>query len=311
MPPLARCRSTSAASIAAPAVSSDTDGSSSSHSRRSASTSLASASRLKVEVFDENDLVKMGCGGLLGVNAGSKEPPRMIKLRYRPKGASTHLALVGKGVMYDSGGISLKPTHAMLAMKMDMAGAGAICSAMTALDALGCKTAVTGYLMCTDNMPSGTATRLGDVLTIRGGKTVEVINADAEGRLVLPGSGVPEPGAKPKKKAVSPVVDVRHFRINGLALTFGGNETELAVRDVHLDGALSYDHGVGRLSIEEGRAYLIHRRTTVESAGPRSMSCRSTTCVPVAMSMGSTHPARMRFSALGCDGMKPFATHKP
>jgi leucyl aminopeptidase len=88
--------------------------------------------------------------------------------------------------MYDSGGISLKPSDAMhLAMKMDMSGAGAVLASMSALSALGCKTAVTGYLMCTDNMPSGSATKLGDVLTIRGGKTVEVRNTDAEGRLAL------------------------------------------------------------------------------------------------------------------------------
>jgi leucyl aminopeptidase len=127
----------------------------------------------------------MGCGGLLGVNAGSSEPARLIKVRYEPRGATGHLALVGKGVMYDSGGISLKPTHAMMAMKMDMSGAAAVLSAMTALDALNCKTAVTGYLMCTDNMPSGTALRLGDVLTVRGGKTIEIRNTDAEGRLIL------------------------------------------------------------------------------------------------------------------------------
>jgi leucyl aminopeptidase len=147
--------------------------------------SFASASRLKVEVFDRKTLEKMGCGGLLGVNAGSKEPARMIRLRYQPKGATGHLALVGKGIMYDSGGISLKPTHAMMAMKMDMSGAAAVLSAMTALNALGCKTAVTGYMMCTDNMPSGSALRLGDVLKTRNGKTIEIRNTDAEGRLVL------------------------------------------------------------------------------------------------------------------------------
>ncbi len=129
----------------------------------------------------------MGCGGLLGVNAGSHEEARLIKLTYTPSGRSRgHLALVGKGIMYDAGGISLKPSDAMHAlMKLDMSGAGDIFGAMTTLRDLGCKATVTGYLMCTDNMPSGTATRLGDVLTIRGGKTVEVVNADAEGRLVM------------------------------------------------------------------------------------------------------------------------------
>src|SRR5690606_17507982 len=97
-----------------------------------------------------------------------------------------HIALVGKGIMYDSGGISLKPNDLVHAtMKGDMSGAAAVLASMTTLAALGCKTAVTGYLMCTDNMPSGTAMKLGDVLTVRGGKTVEVMNTDAEGRLVM------------------------------------------------------------------------------------------------------------------------------
>jgi leucyl aminopeptidase len=148
---------------------------------------LAADRGLGIEVFDKAALVKLGCGGLLGVNAGSVEPPRMIKLTYRPKGkARGHLALIGKGIMYDAGGINLKPGDAMHGlMKMDMAGAAAVLSAMSPLAALGCKTAVTGYLMCTDNMPSGSAMKMGDVLTIRGGKTVEVLNTDAEGRLIL------------------------------------------------------------------------------------------------------------------------------
>jgi leucyl aminopeptidase len=150
-------------------------------------TEIAAETGLGIEVLDEVQLVEMGCGGLLGVNAGSGEPARLIKLSYRPDGAATgHLGLVGKGIMYDAGGISLKPSDAMhAAMKLDMSGAAAILGAMSTLRDLGCPVAVTGWLMCTDNMPSGTATRLGDVLTIRGGKTVEVVNADAEGRLVM------------------------------------------------------------------------------------------------------------------------------
>ncbi|NLB46387.1 MAG: leucyl aminopeptidase [Microbacteriaceae bacterium] len=144
---------------------------------------------LEVEVFDRQQLIDLGCGGLLGVNAGSIEEPRMIKLRYVPEGSddeTPHLALVGKGIMYDSGGISLKPSNAMhAAMKLDMMGAAAVFSSMTSLRELGATTAVTGWLMCTDNMPSGSATKLGDVLTIRGGTTVEVKNTDAEGRLVM------------------------------------------------------------------------------------------------------------------------------
>ncbi len=141
---------------------------------------------LEVEVFDKERLIALGCGGLLGVNAGSAEEPRMIKLTYSPSKPTSHIALVGKGIMYDSGGISLKPSDPMhLIMKMDMAGAAAVLGAMTALEDLGCPAKVTAFLMCTDNMPSGTAIGLGDVLTIRGGTTVEVKNTDAEGRLVM------------------------------------------------------------------------------------------------------------------------------
>lgn len=147
---------------------------------------LGPARGLAVEVFDKARLVELGCGGLLGVNAGSDEEPRMVKLTYAPPKARTHLTLVGKGITYDAGGISLKPAdevHAM--MKNDMSGAGAILAAMLELDSLGCKTAVTGYLMCTDNRPSHTSIAMGDVLRVHGGKTVEVANTDAEGRLVM------------------------------------------------------------------------------------------------------------------------------
>lgn len=151
---------------------------------------LAEATGLEVEVYDRATIVAMGLGGVLGVNAGSGEEPRVIRLTYRPDPGLGdpvgHLALVGKGIMYDAGGISLKPSDAMhAAMKLDMSGAATILAAMSALGDLGCRTQVTGYLMCTDNMPSGTALRLGDILTIRGGTTVEVVNADAEGRLVM------------------------------------------------------------------------------------------------------------------------------
>ncbi|WP_025155382.1 leucyl aminopeptidase [Leifsonia aquatica] len=149
--------------------------------------SLAESFGLEVEIADKAKLIELGCGGLLGVNAGSAEEPRMITIRYTPNDPSTgHLALVGKGIMYDSGGISLKPSDPMhLLMKMDMGGAAAVFGAMTALRDLGCTTTVSAFLMCTDNMPSGSAYKLGDVLTARGGTTVEVKNTDAEGRLVM------------------------------------------------------------------------------------------------------------------------------
>ena len=150
-------------------------------------TEVGSAAGLEVEVFDEQALVELGCGGLLGVNLGSTEPPVMVKLVYRPEGEPAgRLALVGKGIMYDAGGLALKPGDEVHAtMKNDMTGAAAILGAMTTLRDLGCTCQVTGYLMCTDNMPGGSALRMGDIIVMRGGKTVEVINTDAEGRLVM------------------------------------------------------------------------------------------------------------------------------
>lgn len=147
---------------------------------------IAKKSGLKVTVYDKKQLEAMGCGGIVGVNAGSVEPPRVVKLVWAPAGATNKVVLVGKGVMYDSGGISLKPSDASHAsMKMDMSGAAAVLGAMSALKALKVKTHVTAYLMCTDNLPSGSAMKLGDVLTFRNGKTAEIHNTDAEGRLIL------------------------------------------------------------------------------------------------------------------------------
>ncbi len=147
---------------------------------------VGTAAGLDVEVWDEHDLAEQRCNGLLNVNRGSVEPPRLVTLRYRPRHARGHVVLVGKGVMYDSGGISLKPSDPMHAMmKMDMSGAAAVLAAVTTLKALGCRSAVTGYLVCTDNMPSGSAYKLGDVITYRNGRTAEIHNTDAEGRLIL------------------------------------------------------------------------------------------------------------------------------
>src|SRR3954451_13903989 len=146
---------------------------------------LGSASGLGVEVFNKDQLIAMGCGGMVGVNKGSAEPPRVVRLTYTPRNPRGHLVLVGKGIMFDSGGVSLKTNDGMKTMKMDMIGAAAVLAAMTALKDLKCRSAVTGYMMCTDNMPSGSALNIGDVLTFRNGKTAEIHNTDAEGRLVL------------------------------------------------------------------------------------------------------------------------------
>ncbi|MDX3800149.1 leucyl aminopeptidase [Streptomyces sp. AK04-3B] len=140
---------------------------------------------IKVQVLDEKALVKGGYGGILGVGAGSAAAPRLVKLSYTSAKATKHLAFVGKGITYDSGGISLKPAGHNETMKCDMSGAAAVFAAVVAAARLGLEVNVTGWLALAENMPSGSATRPGDVLRMYSGKTVEVLNTDAEGRLVL------------------------------------------------------------------------------------------------------------------------------
>lgn len=140
---------------------------------------------IKVQVLDEKALVKGGFGGILGVGQGSANGPRLVKLAYTHPKAEKTLALVGKGITYDSGGISLKPAGHNETMKCDMSGAAAVFAAVVTAARLGLKVNVTGWLALAENMPSGTATRPGDVLRMYSGKTVEVLNTDAEGRLVL------------------------------------------------------------------------------------------------------------------------------
>ncbi|WP_329277994.1 leucyl aminopeptidase [Streptomyces sp. NBC_01451] len=140
---------------------------------------------IKVQVLDVKALEKGGYGGILGVGAGSASGPRLVKLTYTHEAASKHLAFVGKGITYDSGGISLKPAGHNETMKCDMSGAAAVFAAVVAAARLGLQVNVTGWLALAENMPSGSATRPGDVLRMYSGKTVEVLNTDAEGRLVL------------------------------------------------------------------------------------------------------------------------------
>ncbi|KJL31620.1 leucyl aminopeptidase [Microbacterium azadirachtae] len=138
-----------------------------------------------VEVLDETALAAGGYGGILGVGQGSDRPPRLVRLDYSPAGAAGHIALVGKGITFDTGGLSLKPPASMVGMKTDMAGAASILAATKAVATLGLPIRVTTWLCIADNMPSGSAIRPGDVLRFADGQTVEVLNTDAEGRLVL------------------------------------------------------------------------------------------------------------------------------
>lgn len=140
---------------------------------------------LDVEVYDEKRIRSEKLGALLGVNRGSTEPARLVRLTYEPTNARSSLALVGKGITFDAGGLSIKTIEGMSTMKSDMSGAATVMGAMSVLPAIGTRTKVTAYLPMTDNMLGGDAMRPGDILTARNGKTIEVLNTDAEGRLIL------------------------------------------------------------------------------------------------------------------------------
>jgi leucyl aminopeptidase len=140
---------------------------------------------IEAEVLDEAALEDGGYGGILAVGRGSARPPRLVVLRYSPAGAAQHLALVGKGITFDSGGLSLKPAAGLVGMKYDMAGAVSVLAVVVAAARLGLPVRITGWLGLAENMPSGSSMRPNDVLRMKNGATVEVLNTDAEGRLVL------------------------------------------------------------------------------------------------------------------------------
>src|ERR1035438_1331170 len=152
-----------------------------------AAREMAQEQGLECEVLERGDLERLGMGALLGVAQGSAEPPALIVLRYRPPAAASaaHLGLVGKGVTFDTGGISIKPSEGMEKMKYDMCGGAAMIGAMRAIAQLKPPLAVTAFIPCVENMPGSRAQRPGDIVTAMSGKTIEVLNTDAEGRLIL------------------------------------------------------------------------------------------------------------------------------
>jgi leucyl aminopeptidase len=147
-------------------------------------TRVTAGRDVTVRVWAADELAAGGFGGILAVGAGSARPPRLIELSYRPADARSHVVLVGKGITFDSGGLSLKPNDSMKLMKGDMAAGGAVIAVLSALARLGVPHRVTGLVAAAENLPSGSAYRPGDVITHYGGRTVEVFNTDAEGRLV-------------------------------------------------------------------------------------------------------------------------------
>ena len=148
-------------------------------------TEAAGGTGVTVEVWDQDRITAERLGGLLGVAAGAAEPPRLLRLAYEPRRAKTTVALVGKGITFDSGGLSLKAASGMMTMKSDMGGAAAVIAAVIGAAQLELPVRVVGWVAATENMPSGTAIHPGDVLIARNGTSIEVLNTDAEGRLVL------------------------------------------------------------------------------------------------------------------------------
>ena len=145
----------------------------------------ASSAKVSVSVLDDKALVKGGFGGITGVGQGSVNPPRIVTMSWAPATPTASVALVGKGITFDSGGLNIKPSTGMVTMKCDMAGAAAVAATVLAAAELGLPVAVTGYLCLAENMPSGTAQRPSDVVVMRDGTSVEILDTDAEGRMVL------------------------------------------------------------------------------------------------------------------------------
>ena len=146
---------------------------------------VAKATGVKCTVYGKKEIERMKMGGLLAVNRGSAEEPRFIVLEYAPRKAKKHVALVGKGITFDSGGISIKPAEKMEEMKFDMCGAAAVVGTIEAAARLALPVKLTGIIASTENLPSGSAYKPGDIITMMSGKTVEVVNTDAEGRMIL------------------------------------------------------------------------------------------------------------------------------
>ena len=193
---------------------------------------LAKGENLSVEVLDEKALERGGYGGIVGVGAGSSRPPRLVVVRYAPTGAERHVALIGKGITFDTGGLSLKPMTSMIGMKYDMTGAATVFAVTRALAQMSAPIAVTAWLCIAENMPSGTAVRPNDVLTIRGGKTVEITNTDAEGRVVLADGLAAASEEKPDY-----IIDVA--TLTGAARVALGDRIAAAMGDADLTSAIT------------------------------------------------------------------------
>jgi len=230
--------------------------------------SLVRGSKIAIDVLDETALSRDGYGGLMAVGGGSARPPRLVRLSFSPRGATFHLALVGKGITFDTGGLNLKPAEGMYTMKCDMAGAAAVLASVHAIAQLGLKIKITAYGALAENMPSGSAYRPSDVLSIYGGKTVENGNSDAEGRLVMA-----DALARANEDNPDMVVDVA--TLTGACVvalgehTTGLMATDDATAELILDAAAAAGEDVWRLPIpSEIRRKLDSKVADLRSVAP-------------------------------------------
>jgi leucyl aminopeptidase len=169
---------------------------------------LATPLGLKVEILNDTTLKNHGYGGIIGVGQGSSNPPRLLHISYSPKKARARYAFVGKGITFDTGGLALKPANGMEAMKSDMSGAAAVIGAIFAIAELKLPVAIDAWAPLAENMVSENATRPSDIISIYGGKTVEVLNPDAEGRLVLADALVRAQEVAKKSGKLNGIIDV-------------------------------------------------------------------------------------------------------
>jgi leucyl aminopeptidase len=221
---------------------------------------LAKEAGVKVKIHDEKALTKGAFGGILAVGQGSSEPPRLVELSYEPSRARDHVVLVGKGITFDTGGISLKPSSSMTTMKCDMAGAASVVGAVLAAAELGVKVKVTGLCALAENMPSGTAQRVSDVITHRGGTTVEVMNTDAEGRLVM--ADALAYGAESKPTAMIDVATLTGAQVVALGSRVSGvMGTDQELVDALLGAAKEVGEGLWQLPLPV--EYRDHLKSTV------------------------------------------------
>lgn len=197
-----------------------------------AATEAAKGAPVTIEVWDEKKLAAEGCGGIIGVGQGSSRQPRLVKVSYAPAGAEKHVALVGKGITYDTGGYSLKPAEAMNGMQSDMSGAAVTLAVVLTAARLGLPVRLTAWNCMAENLVSSTAIRVNDILTMRGGTTVEVMNTDAEGRLVMADGLVLASEEQPDA-----IIDVA--TLTGAAIVSLGRRTVGVMGDRELVGAIA------------------------------------------------------------------------